>query len=89
MLDEATAHADPENEAALITALSELMRGKTVIMVAHRLATVRDTDQILVFERGRLVENGRHDTLLGRAGTYARLWRSYEQAQHWAMGGRV
>jgi ATP-binding cassette, subfamily B, bacterial IrtA/YbtP len=88
VLDEATAYADPENEAALIAALSELMRGKTVIMVAHRLATVRDADQILVFERGRLVEAGRHDALLARAGTYTRLWRNYDQAQNWALGGQ-
>jgi ATP-binding cassette, subfamily B, bacterial IrtA/YbtP len=88
VLDEATAYADPENEAALVAALSELMRSKTVIMVAHRLATIRDADQILVFEHGRLVETGRHETLLARAGIYARLWRKYEQAQDWALCGR-
>lgn len=89
VLDEATAYADPENEAALVAALSELMRGKTVIMVAHRLATIRDADQILVFDRGQLDETGRHDALVAADGTYARLWRSYEQAQHWALGGRA
>jgi ATP-binding cassette subfamily B protein len=88
VLDEATAYADPENETALIAALSELMRGKTVIMVAHRLATIRDADQILVFEHGRLQETGRHDALLAAAGIYARLWRHYERAQGWALGGR-
>lgn len=88
VLDEATAYADPENEAALIAALSELMRGKTVIMVAHRLATIRDADQILVFEHGRLVETGRHEALLAGAGIYARLWRNYELAQSWALGKR-
>jgi len=86
VLDEATAFADPENEAALIAALSELMRGKTVIMVAHRLNTIRDADQILVFDRARLTEYGRHPELLDRDGMYARLWRSYEQASHWALG---
>lgn len=85
VLDEATAFADPENEAAIVRALSALMRGRTVIMVAHRLATIRDADQILVFDRGRLVEAGRHDDLLPRAGLYARLWRHHEDAQHWAL----
>lgn len=86
VLDEATAFADPENEAALIAALSRLMQGKTVIMVAHRLATIRDADQILVFDRGRLVEGGTHDDLVARAGTYARLWHNYEMAQNWSLG---
>lgn len=85
VLDEATAFADPENELALVTALSRLMRGRTVILVAHRLATIRDADQILVLERGRLVEHGSHDALLADDGRYAALWRSYEQAQHWAL----
>lgn len=85
VLDEATAFADPENEAALVAALSALMRGKTVLMVAHRLSTIRDADQILVFDRGRLTEKGRHDTLLTVNGLYARLWRSYQEAQSWAL----
>jgi len=86
VLDEATAFADPENEAALIEALSVLMRGKTVIMVAHRLSTIRDADQILVFDRARLVEHGRHDALVSAHGVYARLWRNYETAQNWSLG---
>jgi len=85
VLDEATAFADPENEAAIVAALSQLMRGKTVLMVAHRLSTIRDADQILVFERGRLCENGQHHTLLEKEGVYARLWESYQQAQNWAL----
>jgi len=86
VLDEATAYADPENEAALVAALSALIRGKTVIVVAHRLATIRDADQILVFDRGRLVESGRHHELVTAGGTYARLWQGYERVQHWALG---
>lgn len=86
VLDEATAFADPENEAELIAALSELMRGRTVIMVAHRLATIRDADQILVFERGRIVERGRHTALVAQGGLYARLWQNYETAQNWSLG---
>jgi ATP-binding cassette subfamily B protein len=86
VLDEPTAFADPENEAALLAALGVLMRGKTVIMVAHRLSTIRDADQIVVFDRGRLSESGRHDALLVAQGRYSELWRHYEQAQNWALG---
>ena len=86
ILDEATAFADPENEAALITALSNLMRGKTVLMVAHRLSTIRDADQILVLDQGRLIEAGRHDELLAHDGRYARMWRGHEAARHWTLG---
>ena len=87
VLDEATAFADPENEAALVAALSILMRGKTVLMVAHRLSTIRDADQILVFDQGRLAERGSHDELAAQGGVYARLWRNYEKAQGWALAG--
>ncbi|KJZ18687.1 ABC transporter ATP-binding protein [Loktanella sp. S4079] len=87
VLDEATAFADPENEAELIAALSELMRGRTVIMVAHRLSTIRDADQILVFDRGQIAERGKHDELVTQGGVYARLWNNYEQAQNWSLGG--
>ncbi|ASN85061.1 ABC transporter ATP-binding protein [Pectobacterium versatile] len=86
VLDEPTAFADPENEAALLAALGVLMQGKTVIMVAHRLSTIRDADQIVVFDRGRLSESGRHDALLAAQGRYSDLWRHYEQAQNWALG---
>lgn len=87
VLDEATAFADPENEAALVAALSNLMRGKTVLMVAHRLSTIRDADQILVFNQGGLQEQGKHDALVAQGGVYARLWANYEKAQHWALAG--
>ncbi|WP_283589716.1 ABC transporter ATP-binding protein [Oceanospirillum linum] len=87
VLDEATAFADPENEAALVAALANLMQGKTVLMVAHRLSTIRDADQILVFDQGRLVERGQHNGLVAQAGVYARLWHNYEQAQDWALTG--
>jgi ATP-binding cassette subfamily B protein IrtA len=87
VLDEATAFADPENEAAIVAALSNLMHGKTVLMVAHRLSTIRDADQILVFDQGTLSEQGKHDTLIAQNGVYTRLWNNYEQAQHWALTG--
>ncbi len=87
VLDEATAFTDPENEAALIDALSSLMQGRTVIMVAHRLTTVRDANQILVFEAGRLAEAADHDALIEKGGVYARLWTSGDAARNWAVGG--
>lgn len=87
VLDEATAFADPENEAALIRAIAALTRGKTVIMVTHRLQSVTRADQILVVDDGHLVEAGGHDTLLARGGRYARLWDSHRQAQGWTLGG--
>lgn len=86
VLDEATAFADPENEAALVAALAVLMQGKTVIMVAHRLSTIRDADQILVFNHGHLAEAGQHGSLLAQHGIYARLWHSHEQARDWSLG---
>ncbi len=86
VLDEATAFADPENEAALIAALANLMQGRTVIIIAHRLSTIRDADQIVVLDRGRVAERGRHDDLVAANGVYARLWRNYEQAQGWTLG---
>jgi len=89
VLDEATAFADPENEAAIVAAISELIRGKTVLMVAHRLSTICDADQILVFDRGQLLEQGQHNDLLAQNGTYARLWHSYQQAQNWALGDSI
>jgi len=86
VLDEPTAFADAENEAALLTALASLMKNKTVIMVAHRLSTIRHADQILVFDHGKLSETGRHDALLAAGGRYSELWQHYEQAQRWSLG---
>lgn len=85
VLDEATAFADPENEAALVVALSALMRGKTVLMVAHRLPTICDADQILVFDRGTLAESGSHAALMAQDGVYTRLWRHYWRARQWTL----
>lgn len=56
-------------------------------MVAHRLSTIRNVDQILVFDPGRLVEQGRHDALVAQGGVYARMWSNYEKAQGWALLG--
>lgn len=86
VLDEATAFADPENEAALIEALANLMQGRTVIIIAHRLTTIKDADQIVVFDQGKVVEKGQHLELVETEGVYARLWRNYEKAQGWSLG---
>ena len=85
VLDEATAFADPENEALIVEALANLMHGKTVIIIAHRLATVVDADQIVVLDQGRVVECGRHAELAEANGIYARLWASYQKAQNWGV----
>lgn len=86
VLDEATAFADPENEAALIQALANLMQGRTVIIIAHRLSTIKDADQIIVFDQGEVVEKGQHQALVELNGVYARLWHNYEKAQGWSLG---
>jgi len=86
VLDEATAFADPENEAALIQALANLMQRRTVIIIAHRLSTIKDADQIIVFDQGEVVEKGQHSALVEQRGVYARLWRNYEKAQGWSLG---
>lgn len=74
LLDEATASVDPSAEAEVQRALSALVRGRTVVVIAHRLRNVRDADHILVLDGGRLVEEGTHDQLLARCGAYAALW---------------
>jgi ATP-binding cassette subfamily B protein len=76
VLDEATAHLDSESEAAVQEALRHALRGRTSIVIAHRLSTVRNADQILVVDAGRIVEHGRHDDLLARGGLYAELYHT-------------
>jgi ATP-binding cassette subfamily B protein len=75
VLDEATAHLDSESEAAVQQALATALRGRTSLVIAHRLSTVREADVILVLDHGRIVEHGRHDELLGQGGLYAELYR--------------
>lgn len=80
VLDEATAFADPESEAAVQDALAVLVAGRTVLVIAHRLHTITGVDRILVLERGRLVEQGEHASLVAAGGTYQRLWEINEAA---------
>ena len=76
VLDEATAHLDSESEAAVQRALDAALEGRTSLVIAHRLSTVRDADQILVLDQGRIVESGTHDELVGRGGLYSDLYRT-------------
>ncbi len=85
VLDEATAFADPENEQKIQRAFEHLMKDKTVIIIAHRLSTVRGADKILVIDGGRLVEEGRHDDLVGAGGRYAHMWAQYTTAMRWTI----
>lgn len=78
VLDEATAALDPDSEAAVQDALATLAAGKTVLVIAHRLHTIADADQILVLDEGRLAERGRHDELLALGGRYARMWAAQD-----------
>jgi ATP-binding cassette subfamily B protein len=81
VLDEATAHLDSESEVAVQQALSVALRGRTSLVIAHRLSTVRDADQILVVDGGRIVERGRHQELLDAGGLYAELYRTQFSSQ--------
>ncbi|MBO7420067.1 MAG: ABC transporter ATP-binding protein [Spirochaetaceae bacterium] len=85
ILDEATANVDPENERDLMTAISELTKEKTVIMIAHRLKTVRNADQIVVIDKGKIVEQGKHEELVKRNGIYSRFINSRKQAVSWKL----
>ncbi len=86
VLDEATAFADPENEALIQKAFEALTKGKTVLMIAHRLSTVQNADQILVLEDGRISERGTHRQLLESGGTYAKMWKDYQTSAQWKVG---
>lgn len=89
VLDEATAFADPENEALIQKAFARLLRGRTVIMIAHRLSTVVNADHIVVLDRGRVVEQGSHAELVNANGLYARMWADYQTAAQWKIGKQV
>ncbi|MDE5556959.1 MAG: ABC transporter ATP-binding protein/permease, partial [Ruminococcus sp.] len=87
ILDEATAFADPENEALVQKAFEELSKDKTVIMIAHRLTTVRNADSIIVLRDGKIEESGTHDVLAEKNGLYAKMWNDYQTSVSWKVGG--
>jgi ATP-binding cassette subfamily B protein len=86
ILDEPTAALDTESEIAVQAAIDALVRDRTVIVIAHRLSTIAAADQILVIDNGRLVEQGRHNELLARAGRYARMWQAQQISKNWHVG---
>lgn len=85
ILDEATAFADPENEVKIQDAFSELLQDKTVIVIAHRLSSITDADQIVVIDEGQIVEQGQHKQLLAQPTLYKRMWDAHTAAQDWAF----
>lgn len=87
VLDEATAFADPENEALVQRAFEELSKDKTVIMIAHRLTTVRNADRIFVLKDGKIEESGTHASLTESKGIYADMWNNYQTSIAWKVGG--
>lgn len=86
ILDEATAFADPENEYKIQLAFEQLTRGKTVLMIAHRLSTVQNAEQIFVVDNGKVAETGYHDSLVEQGGLYAQMWKDYQTSVSWGIG---
>ena len=86
ILDEATAFADPDNEAKVQQAFTKLSAGKTVIMIAHRLSSVMDADSICVLKDGEITEKGTHKMLLEQNGLYAHMWEEYNKSVSWKVG---
>lgn len=84
-LDEATASLDPENEVLIQYAIDELVKNKTVLVIAHRLQSVMNADDIIVLDEGRIIEEGNHNTLLSKNGRYASLWKEQETAVNWKL----
>lgn len=85
ILDEATASVDPENEHLIQQAISELTHGKTIIIIAHRLATIKNADQILVVDKGRIAQKGTHQQLINQEGIYKHFISIREQAEGWSI----
>lgn len=89
ILDEATAFADPDNEVRVGKALAELSRGKTVIMIAHRLSSITDADCIYVLQDGEIAERGDYDGLIRKNGIFTRMWKNYSEAAEWKIEKEV
>jgi ATP-binding cassette subfamily B protein len=85
ILDEATAFSDPENEHLIQRAFEKLMHGKTVVMIAHRLSTVRGANKIIVMDEGQIVEQGNHEELMAAKGKYYDMWDMYTRSLTWKM----
>ncbi|MEL7534443.1 MAG: ABC transporter ATP-binding protein [Bacteroidota bacterium] len=85
LLDEATASLDPENEIYIQRAIQEVVQDKTVIVIAHKLASIRQADQILVLNKGEIAESGGHDTLIEQEGLYARFWETQQKTSGWKV----
>jgi ATP-binding cassette subfamily B protein IrtA len=88
VLDEATAYADPENEGKILEGLARLIQDKTVLIIAHRLFTITQADQILVVDEGKIVERGTHPELVEAQGLYRSMWDTYSQARQWTLAPR-
>lgn len=86
ILDEATAFADPDNEAKVQAAFNVLAKGKTVLMIAHRLSTVTGADRIVVIKNGTIADSGTHEQLKDKDGLYAEMWKQYNKAAKWKVG---
>ena len=86
ILDEATAFADPDNEAKVQAAFSRLSEGKTVIMIAHRLSSVKNADRIFVLKDGEICQTGKHEKLEQADGMYAHMWNEYNKSVCWKVG---
>ena len=84
-LDEATASLDPENEVLIQRAIDELVKNKTVLVIAHRLQSVMNADDIIVLDKGRIIERGYHEQLLAIKGRYAELWKEQQTAGSWKI----
>ena len=89
ILDEATAFADPDNEVRVQQALSALSKGKTVIMIAHRLSSITDADCIYVLQDGEIAESGTHSKLIEKNGIFTNMWKNYSEAAEWKIAKEV
>lgn len=85
ILDEATSSVDPENEQALLSAITELTKDKTLISIAHRLSTVKNADQIIVIDQGKIVQQGTHDTLISQQGIYKKFLTLKLESAGWQL----